>query len=41
MLHTAEDYKLPNGQIYHTYPSLKSADDQKALSKTVRKLAIS
>ena len=25
MLHTAEDYKLPNGQIYHTYPSLKSA----------------
>src|SRR3954470_19230666 len=31
MLHTAEDYKLPNGQIYHTYPSLKSAQDQKAL----------
>ena len=31
MLHTAEDYKLPNGQIYHTYPSLKSAEDQKAL----------
>ena len=31
MLHTAEDYKLPNGQMYHTYPSLKSAQDQKAL----------
>src|SRR5215510_13408576 len=31
MLHTAEDYKRPNGQIYHTYPSLKSAEDQKAL----------
>jgi dihydropyrimidinase len=31
MLHTAEDYKLPNGQIYHTYPSLKSAEDQEAL----------
>ena len=27
----AEDYKRPNGQIYHTYPSLKSAEDQKAL----------
>jgi dihydropyrimidinase len=31
MLHTAEDYKRPNGQIYHTYPSLKSKEDQKAL----------
>ena len=31
MLYTSEDYKRPNGQIYHTYPSLKSADDQKAL----------
>src|SRR5258707_7198774 len=29
--YTAEDYKRPNGQIYHTYPSLKSAEDQKAL----------
>ena len=26
-----DDYKRPNGQIYHTYPSLKSAEDQKAL----------
>jgi dihydropyrimidinase len=31
MLYTAEDYKRPNGQIYHTYPSLKSAEDQRAL----------
>jgi dihydropyrimidinase len=28
MLHTADSYKLPNGQIYHTYPSLKSKADQ-------------
>ncbi len=31
MLYTAEDYKKPNGQIYHTYPSLKSPADQAAL----------
>ena len=31
LLYSAEDYKRPNGQIYHTYPSLKSQDDQKAL----------
>ena len=31
MLHTADDYMLPNGQIYHTYPSLKSEDDRRAL----------
>jgi dihydropyrimidinase len=31
MLRTAEDYLRPNGQIYHTYPSLKSREDQKAL----------
>jgi dihydroorotase-like cyclic amidohydrolase len=31
MLYTNEDYKRPNGQIYHTYPSLKSAEDQGAL----------
>ena len=31
LLYSAEDYKRPNGQIYHTYPSLKSEDDQKAL----------
>jgi len=31
MLYTSEDYKRTNGQIYHTYPSLKSAEDQAAL----------
>jgi dihydropyrimidinase len=31
MLHTAEDYKRANGQIYHTYPSLKSEADRQAL----------
>jgi dihydropyrimidinase len=31
MLYSAEDYRRPNGQIYHTYPSLKSKQDQKAL----------
>jgi dihydropyrimidinase len=30
-LYSAEDYKKPNGQIYHTYPSLKSKEDQQAL----------
>jgi dihydropyrimidinase len=31
MLYTSDDYRRPNGQIYHTYPSLKSKADQKAL----------
>jgi dihydropyrimidinase len=31
MLKTNEDYKTPRGQIYHTYPSLKAAEDQAAL----------
>jgi dihydropyrimidinase len=31
LLYNSEDYKKPNGQIYHTYPSLKFADDQAAL----------
>ncbi len=31
MLYTQEDYKKPNGQIFHTYPSLKSPEDQAAL----------
>jgi len=28
MLYTQDDYKRPNGQMYHTYPSLKSQADQ-------------
>jgi dihydropyrimidinase len=31
LLYSSEDYRRPNGQIYHTYPSLKSRDDQDAL----------
>lgn len=31
MLYTADDYKRPNGQIYHTYPSLKFKEDTAAL----------
>jgi dihydropyrimidinase len=31
MLYTSEDYKRPNGQIYHTYPSLKTKADQEEL----------
>jgi len=31
MLYNSEDYKRPNGQIYHTYPSLKSPEDQAEL----------
>ncbi|MBI4190418.1 MAG: amidohydrolase family protein [Betaproteobacteria bacterium] len=31
LMYTAEDYKRPNGQMYHTYPSLKSKADQAAL----------
>ena len=28
LLYTSEDYRRPNGQIYHTYPSLKTRRDQ-------------
>src|SRR5438067_7378942 len=31
LLYTEEDYKKPNGRIYHTYPSLKSKRDQQGL----------
>ena len=31
LIYSANDYTRPNGQIYHTYPSLKSQEDQKAL----------
>lgn len=31
LLYTQDDYKRPNGQMYHTYPSLKSQQDQDAL----------
>jgi len=35
ILHTEDDYKLPNGQVFHTYPSLKSKEDTEALWKGV------
>lgn len=31
LLYTSDDYRKPNGQMYHTYPSLKSSADQAAL----------
>jgi dihydropyrimidinase len=31
MCYTQEDYKRPNGQMYHTYPSLKTQADQDEL----------
>jgi dihydropyrimidinase len=40
LLYSAADYKRPNGQIFHTYPSLKSEDDQKALWDGTRDGAI-
>jgi dihydropyrimidinase len=36
LLYSAEDYRRPNGQIFHTYPSLKSEEDQKALWDATR-----
>jgi dihydropyrimidinase len=36
LLYTSQDYKRPNGQIYHTYPSLKSSEDQDALWRGTR-----
>jgi len=29
--HTSADYALPNGQMFHTYPSIKGEEDQRAL----------
>ena len=31
LMYNAEDYKKPNSQMYHTYPSLKYPEDQKRL----------
>jgi dihydroorotase-like cyclic amidohydrolase len=40
LLYTAEDYKRPQGQIYHTYPSLKFRADHEALWRATREGAI-
>jgi dihydropyrimidinase len=31
LIYSADDYRRPNGQIFHTYPSLKSQEDRQAL----------
>lgn len=36
LMYTSEDYKRPNGQIYHTYPSIKAQADQDALWAATR-----
>ncbi|MGH7067068.1 MAG: amidohydrolase family protein [Acetobacteraceae bacterium] len=41
MLYSSADYRRPNGQIFHTYPSLKSPRDQMALWAGTRDGAIS
>jgi dihydropyrimidinase len=41
LLYTSEDYKRPNGQIYHTYPSIKSKADQNELWAGTRDGSIS
>jgi len=40
LMYTAEDYKKPNGQIYHTYPSLKYPEDQKKLWEATNRGAL-
>lgn len=40
-LFTSDDYRRPNGQIYHTYPSLKTKNDHKAMWEGMRTGSIS
>lgn len=40
LLYTAEDYKRPNGQIYHTYPSIKYQADQDDLWRGLKRGAL-
>ena len=40
LMYNAEDYKRPGGQMYHTYPSLKFPEDQKALWEATNRGAI-
>src|SRR6516165_6263621 len=40
LLYSAEDYKRPGGQMYHTYPSLKFREDHEALWAATRHGAI-
>lgn len=41
LLYSSADYRRPDGQIFHTYPSLKSSRDQAALWQGTRNGAIS
>lgn len=41
MSFTADDYRQPQGAIYHTYPSLKSEEDRQALWKGVQDTTMS
>jgi dihydropyrimidinase len=36
LLATQDDYRQPGGQVYHTYPSLKTKRDQEALWRATR-----
>ncbi len=36
LMYTSEDYQRPNGQMYHTYPSIKAQADQDALWAATR-----
>jgi dihydropyrimidinase len=40
LMYTAEDYKKPNAQMYHTYPSLKYPEDQKKLWEATNRGAL-
>jgi dihydropyrimidinase len=40
LMYNTEDYKKPGGQMYHTYPSLKFPEDQKALWEATNRGAI-
>ncbi len=40
LLYSADDYKRPGGQMYHTYPSLKFREDHEALWAATRGGAI-
>jgi dihydropyrimidinase len=40
LMYNSEDYRKPGGQMYHTYPSLKFPEDQKALWEATNRGAI-
>ena len=40
LMYTSEDYKRPNGQMYHTYPSIKAKADQDALWQALQETTL-